>query len=245
MRFSAMTYNIRHCRGNIGERAIDTARIADALVAENADIVGLQEVYRRGFERASFRQAKRIAAAAGYPYVRYVHAATRLGYSHGNALLTRFPIVWSRVVELDGGARRREGKLVERRVALQALLNVPDGEGGARQVMVLVTHLGHDEQGQTASIARLVELVGQSDHPTIVLGDFNLRPESARLAPLLANVVDVAVAADAPHPTYPSRKPKVRIDYILSSGAIDAHGCRVVDALASDHRPVRAEFSLT
>ena len=240
-----MTFNIRQGRGIDGGRGIDLDPIVDVLRAEATDVVGLQEVHDRGWERGSFAQASVLAASAGYPYVRYAHAATRGGRSHGNALLSRFPIVWSRTVELDPGARRREGRYVERRVALQALLNVPDGAGAIRQVMVLVTHLGHDPIGQERAVARLVEHVNGSEHPTVLLGDLNLSPESERLAPLFEASEDVALTLGTAEPTYPARAPKARIDYILSAGTTPAVGAQVVETLASDHRPVSARLLIT
>jgi len=81
--------------------------------------------------------------------------------------------------------------------------------------------------------------------PTIMAGDLNAEPGSPPLAALGPGWLDTTPTA--PQPSFPSDKPKIRIDFIFARPASE---WRVVSAEvvnepgASDHRPVLAVLEL-
>ena len=56
-----------------------------------------------------------------------------------------------------------------------------------RPIRVYVTHLAHDSQAdRTLQIRKVREIVAASPDPWIVMGDFNLRPDTADYKALTA-----------------------------------------------------------
>ncbi|MEM6505923.1 MAG: endonuclease/exonuclease/phosphatase family protein, partial [Planctomycetota bacterium] len=83
-------------------------------------------------------------------------------------------------------------------------------------------------------------------HPTIVAGDFNFTPDSVPYQALIdAGWVDTAAAFGDPKPTYPSKTPRIRIDYVFVRPAERWRvlNVQVLDEpAASDHAPVLVEL---
>ncbi len=160
------TLNIWNRGGPWEERLL---AIRAALVAEDADVIGLQEVVAiDGFDQAAL-----IAEGLGYHVVHGRHSAARIPL--GNALLSRFPVIRSEALDLPTEDD------TERRSLLRADLEAPFG-----RLSVFVTHLdwrlheGHVREIQmrfaTDAIARACP-PGQG-FPPILMGDLNAEPDS-------------------------------------------------------------------
>jgi endonuclease/exonuclease/phosphatase (EEP) superfamily protein YafD len=82
--------------------------------------------------------------------------------------------------------------------------------------------------------------------PTILAGDMNAVPDAEPIRELLKRWSN---ATDKPaSPTAPSKKPTTRIDYIFYRPAsmFRVSLAEVIDeSVASDHRPVLAEFEMS
>jgi endonuclease/exonuclease/phosphatase family metal-dependent hydrolase len=133
------------------------------------DVVALQEV-REIAERLP-NQAQTLAAATGMDYV-FAPAMPFGGGHEGLAILSREPILAHSAAELPHADAN------ERRVLLSARLST-----GATPVWVHTTHLnyrlshGKQREDQVQAIDALVaERAG--DPPSVIMGDFNARPES-------------------------------------------------------------------
>ena len=83
-------------------------------------------------------------------------------------------------------------------------------------------------------------------HPTIIMGDWNMKPESTKWRKITREFQDVwKIAGKGPGFTYPSYRPRSRLDYLFVS-----HHLHIIDAeiitnnpKASDHLPLTATIS--
>ena len=236
-----MTFNLHHGVGTDGR--LDLERSAALVEAGAADVVALQEVDRHlGPRSGPADQPALLAARLGEDGAYGVNvtwpprtpgAPPR---EYGTALLSRTPIVWWRNVALPmplGG---------EARGLLEALVDL-DGT----VVRVLGTHLQHDsDAGRAAQVDVVAAVASASREPVVLLGDLNAEPGAPELAALDGVLVDAwAVAGDGPGLTFPSTRPRMRIDHVLASSGLVPTAAAVVATDASDHRPVVVDLTLT
>jgi endonuclease/exonuclease/phosphatase family metal-dependent hydrolase len=98
MTLTVASYNIHKCTGL--DRRVDLDRIAQVLQEIDADLVGVQEVFRP--------QALRLAERLGMQ-VAMGPTRERDGLPYGNAVLTRLAIRGSRVFDLSRPDREPRG----------------------------------------------------------------------------------------------------------------------------------------
>jgi endonuclease/exonuclease/phosphatase family metal-dependent hydrolase len=211
----------------------DLEGVARAIEASGAEVVGLQEVSRGWYVNGSTDMLAWLQRRLRMPHARFAGASDEIW---GNAVLSRYPIVASEVMQLP-----REGVPL-RRNALEVELDL----GGGRRLDVVVTHLHHVEgpEGARVRLAQLPPLLERvAGRPaTVLLGDFNAEPGSAEIALVRgAGLTDALVAAGgrpADERTWPSDRPARRIDYVWLSGDLAASGFAATTGAASDHRGV-------
>ncbi|MEY4711093.1 MAG: hypothetical protein RIS88_543 [Pseudomonadota bacterium] len=235
------TYNIHKGVQGIGlARRLEIHNLAEAVGHLDADIVCLQEVrkvhrrqerYFRGWPQLP--QAE-FLAPDGYAAVYQTNAFTRHG-EHGNALLSRWPVV-------SQGHEDMSDHRFEQRGLLHVELKV---HGGI--VHVIVVHLGliaGSRARQVEQLGRFIEREVPAKAPLLVAGDFNdwggkLREPMARLGLRDGDRERVA--------TYPSRLPLTQLDYVYARGLAPLRVSvpRGRDwARMSDHLPLVAEFAV-
>ena len=145
--------------------------LVDWFTEIRPDVVALQEATRS----PELCEATWLAEQTGMDAV-YAAAYVRSGRSDfGNAVLSRWPIVDSRSLQLT-----LAGSNIEPRGALTVDVRVRN-----RLVSVTSTHLSYRfDEGwvREAQVRQLADFVGtgSGDFPPIVCGDFNARPESTR-----------------------------------------------------------------
>lgn len=233
-----MTWNIAAGRG-------DLAQTAEVIRSSGADIVALQEVDVHWSERSGFAdQAARLAAMLDMdvrfaPIYRLPGAEGSPEREFGVALLSRRPIVSFRnheITRLSTQADDAEPRPMPG--FLDAVVQV-----GRVTVRVLDTHLDYrpDPQVRAQQVADMLEILGETTRPVILLGDLNAPPDAPELTPLRARLRDVWTGSGSGF-TYPADAPVRRIDYILTSGHFAVLDVRVLDTRASDHRPVVADL---
>jgi endonuclease/exonuclease/phosphatase family metal-dependent hydrolase len=226
-----VTINIWNRSGPWEERFVTLKR---TLARLEPDLVGLQEVIVTE-HGDKLHQGEAIAEALGYRMV--FGASHGEGFSFGNAILSRWPIVRHELFPLPGGDDS------EARSLLFAELEAPFAK-----VPFFCTHLawrlheGHIRQAQVMSIAdRVAALCPIHGFPPIVVGDFNAEPESDEIrflrghASLGRKCVYFAdtfrLVGEGSGVTFskrnpfaePLREPERRIDYIFVRGP-DDHG---------------------
>ncbi|MBL0920046.1 MAG: endonuclease/exonuclease/phosphatase family protein [Hydrogenophaga sp.] len=235
------TYNIHKGVQGLGPaRRLEIHNLALAVEQFDADIVCLQEVrsHHRKFERYFTRWPELDQAGylspEGYEAVYRTNAVTRHG-EHGNALLSRWPVIG--VGHTDVSDHR-----FEQRGMLHAQLLVEGVD-----VHVVVVHLGLIHASRERQVQRLGQFIARevpASAPLIVAGDFN--DWSAQLLKPMA-ALDLRTFEGIRLPTYPARLPLLHLDRIFARGLrpVSAH---VPHGLAwrrmSDHLPLIADLEL-
>jgi endonuclease/exonuclease/phosphatase family metal-dependent hydrolase len=233
------TYNIHKGVQGIGPtRRLEIHNLALAVEMLDADIICLQEVRAANRREAEYftrwpelPQAD-FLAPEGYEAVYHTNAITRDG-EHGNALLSRWPIISSRQQDMSDHRFEQRGLL---HVQLQALGTV---------MHVIVVHFGlipASRFRQAIQLRRYIRREVPRDAPLLVAGDFN--DWGSRVRSLLRR--DALQTVEGPRTlTYPSRFPVAQLDQIFARGlqpiSLATPRGRVWHRM-SDHLPLIAEF---
>lgn len=237
MRVTVLTYNIHHAEGL--DQRLDLERIAGVIRASGADLVALQEVDKGAKRSGGVDQAAELARLTGMHAV-YGPAMPFQGGQYGDAVLSRWPITSSRVVDLPW----KEGGQREPRVAVSATTNVP----GAGAVEFISTHWDHtrapsDREAQAHAVNEAWREAGKR---TILAGDFNCEPGSPPME-ILSREWTLLSGTGPAAPTCCGETPRKTIDHVLVKAPdrwrVLEH--RVMDEpVASDHRPVLVKLEL-
>jgi endonuclease/exonuclease/phosphatase family metal-dependent hydrolase len=238
-----MTYNVHGCVGR--DRRLDHARIAAVIAEENPDIVALQELDVSRDRSGRAHQAQVIAAHLNMEF--HFHPAFRIREEeYGDAVLARWPL---RVRKAAGLPTVNERLAFEPRGALWVSAEV---EG--RQIQVINTHLGLSNNERKAQIAALMggEWLQHPEctAPSVLCGDFNAIPGSSVYRSAMKGMRDTQrmILGQRARPTFPSRWPLLRLDYILVSSDLRCEAVRVINSrlacMASDHLPLVADVEV-
>jgi endonuclease/exonuclease/phosphatase family metal-dependent hydrolase len=106
----------------------------------------------------------------------------------------------------------------------------------------MITHFGLNEDEQRNAVQTIVENL--EPERCVLMGDFNLTPDSEILKPIKEKIVDTADFCSSECLTFPSDKPYEKIDYIFVTPDIKVLSAEAVNIVASDHRPFVAELDL-
>jgi endonuclease/exonuclease/phosphatase family metal-dependent hydrolase len=250
-----MTFNIQH--GIDGSNRYNLQRAIDTIARAQPDIVGLQEVTRNHPFYACDDQPARLAAG--------LRAAT------GQAWDVAYEQEWftpdvSCQNSGRGDGRETEGLafLTRRSMSSPSMLPLPDSRIGLQTAVrdvyglpVVVTHLSSGAaklSARTQQIDRLIAWARGFGQPLIVMGDFNAGPQAPELQPVLAGFRDAWADALSAGRTIGagSTQRSTRVDYIfyIDGGSMTLESAEFVDtaaligAIASDHQPLVATFTL-
>lgn len=217
--------------------------LREAVRAMQSDVVFLQEVEGGTGARsaAALGAQYEFLADAIWPDHAYGRNAVAEGLDHGNAVLSRFPVLRSHNhdISLPGA---------EPRGLLHCELALP-GDWPALHVMCV--HLGLRESHRRHQLARLCETVQRevpTEAPLVVAGDFNdwRSRADALLAP--CGLREVFHQAHGQHArSFPARWPLLRLDRIYVRGvgaALPLPMPRRPWAQLSDHAPVAAQIEV-
>jgi len=233
------TYNIHKGVQGLGPvRRLEIHNIGHAVEQLEADIVCLQEV--RKWHRTEEKYFKNWPALAqadflapeGYQAVYQTNAFTRHG-EHGNALLSRWPVVAHQHEDMSDHR-------LEQRGLLHVVLQVQE-----HRVHVIVVHLGLIPASRIRQVTQLLDFIAREippDAPLLVAGDFN---DWGQRIGRLIHSVGLHEDMQCRRPTYPSRLPIVQLDHVYArglrpAGTLVPHG-RIWHRM-SDHLPLVAQF---
>jgi endonuclease/exonuclease/phosphatase family metal-dependent hydrolase len=235
------TYNIHKGVQGLGLRQrLEIHNLGHAVEQLDADIVCLQEVrkvHHRGPEQFAhwpeLPQAD-FLAPEGYEAVYRTNAYTKHG-EHGNAMLSRWPVVAHQHEDMSDHRFEQRGLLHS-----EVLV---DGHA----VHVVVVHLGLIRASRVRQLAQLQQFIARevpASAALIVAGDFNDVGAWVRraLAPM-----GLLAWQHSRMPTFPSRLPLVQLDHVYARG-MTPHKLEVprgrIWGRMSDHLPLIAEFHL-
>lgn len=202
-----ISYNIHKGRSAAGRReSLSDLRLE--LYGLRPDLLFLQEVQGRNERRIALHAQHESLAAALDMGVAYGCNAMRTRTDHGNALLSRYPILLHENQDIS------DHKL-EQRGLLHAVIDI-DGT----LVHCLVVHLGLFGGGRERQVQALVKRIKTwvpDDEPILIAGDFN--DWNNRLAPLFVDELQLyevfAVAPDSGLAIPGLRRPLRRFRYSL------------------------------
>ncbi len=261
LRIVAATYNIHSCVGT--DRRYSPGRVAAVLAELDADIIGLQEVDTRLSAGRGLNQGIFLAEALGFHFVAGLNIVEHRGCL-GNALLSRWPIVDSRLIDLTAPGREPRGAVVgDIRLPQDDRAAGGRAAGGraaggraagyratgepAPPLRAIVAHFGlsgGERRRQIASLGRLIADDAARQRPLIVMGDFN---EWSPWGPVSRALKRTAGRA-TPVASFPSRWPVLPLDRICGNVLeLVEEPSRHVSAaarVASDHLPLKAAFTL-
>lgn len=227
-----MSYNIHSGKNMDGK--LDIAAISEVISDLAPDICALNEVRMRTSDVHGLELASVIGEHVGMDW-RFGRAIDIAGGEYGNAILSRFPILSSRVVPVAQLPPEEQEKWYEPRSALEVVVQSLSGP-----VQVVTCHFGLNRREQEEAVKTVLPML-RADIPSLFMGDLNVSPRSDLIAALRAVIRDTA--EDLPL-TYPARGANVKIDYIFASDHFRCGACRTVQTLASDHLPIFADVQL-
>jgi endonuclease/exonuclease/phosphatase family metal-dependent hydrolase len=225
-----VTYNIHTCVGV--DRRYDPRRISTVLKEIDADIACLQEVTSRRRGEHHPEQWAYLGAATGYQVVMGAGARQRSG-RFGNAILTRFPVLAARLIDLTVAGYEPRG-------AIDADILISE-----RILRVIATHFGLHAEERRQQATRLMAALSEPPAPTrhqaqalVLMGDLNeWRGRSGAVRSL-----DRRLGPSASARTFPSWMPVLPLDRIYAHGPAVLRDVGVYRSslarLASDHLPL-------
>jgi endonuclease/exonuclease/phosphatase family metal-dependent hydrolase len=220
---------------------LNVPNLADVASTVSADLIGLQEVDRQQLRSNYEHQTKTVADAIGLPY--WVYAPAVIGtpgetwedandsqiHSHqhsesesdqphyGIGLASRYPLTNIEVLRfkpaplslpllVPSDPRPRLMKVSdEPRLAIIADVETPLG-----LFTVANTHLSFVPGYNVKQLRKLTKHLSVRTNPVLIIGDFNL---PGKLANLVSRWDSLATL-----PTYPTFKPRIQFDHIISRG---------------------------
>jgi len=235
------TYNIHKGVQGLGpRRRLEIHNLGHAVEQLDADIVCLQEVRKVHHREAEYftrwpdmPQAD-FLAPEGYEAVYRTNAYTRHG-EHGNAMLSRWPVV----------AHQHED-MSDHRFEQRGLLHSEVRFHGV-SIHVVVVHLGLIRASRIRQMEQLKRFIAReipAGELLVVAGDFN--DWGALVRRTLGGAGLVALDQES-MATFPSRLPLVQLDHIYARGLVPVqlHVPRGrIWWRMSDHLPLIAEFRL-
>jgi len=171
MRLKLLSYNI-HKGFSIGNRRFMLSELRDAIREVHADLVFLQEVIGAHQDHASqieewpTETQFEFLADEMWSHHAYGRNAVYAQGHHGNAILSKFPVVHAENVDVTNTRLQQRGILYTR-------LAIP--ELGC-DLHAMCVHMDLHQRGRNEQIARLCQLIEErvpKEAPLIVAGDFN------------------------------------------------------------------------
>lgn len=220
---------------------IDLSLTIQAIQECGAEIISLNEVrdVAPGLSDPCFTaQVQTIAEGLGYHYYHFGRAIDIEGKGlYGNGLVSKYPIRSVETIAIPDPPVKDEPTWYESRCMIKAVIDVTDEVSGeCKALTVLVTHMGLASTEARNAVQTALEQV-QPDQPTILMGDFNLTPDSEILAPLLTKFHDAGKLLPPGTMSFPSDEPNCKIDYIMASGPVQFIKAEIPALIVSDHRP--------
>ena len=223
MHVTVASYNIHKAEGL--DRRVDLARIARVLRELDADLIGIQEIFRP--------QAVALAAELGMDMAMGITRLLR-SVPYGNAIFTRFAVHGSHAFDLTRPPREPRGG-----VRLDTMV-------GERPLHIFNVHFGlkiRERAEQVEALVREQVLRGDLPGSRVVIGDLNEWFPGAVGRTLRRELHGPRIRR-----THPAPLPIFPLDRIYWDRGLHADSFRVhrsqLARVASDHLPVVARIKL-
>ena len=241
------TYNIHKGFSRFNQRLV-LHELREGLRTLNADIVFLQEVlgenhlHRRRFQNYPAASQHDFLAEQRWLHCAYGKNSVYDAGHHGNAILSRFPI-------LSWGNRDISAHRFEHRGLLYSQVELPQA---ATVIHCFCAHLGLFARGRRTQLRDMVQHIARrvpDGEPLIIAGDFN--DWRGEVSPVLARELGLCEVFEhcqgQAAKTFPMPVPMLALDRIYVRGldilAGEVHSARPWDKI-SDHAALSAHFRL-
>jgi endonuclease/exonuclease/phosphatase family metal-dependent hydrolase len=208
------------------------ARITEFIKNQCPDVVGLIEVDTGSIRTGMVNQADFIARSLGH-YSTYeckygvasVNQLVPIIRKQSNAFLAAPSVRGERFHYFDTGIKR---------LIIELELD---------NVAIFLVHLSLKYRHRQYQLRYLYDLLRTISKPVIVAGDFNVFWGGHELY-LFTQAAGLTSANVHGLPSYPSRAPKMELDFILHSAQIRVDRFEIPDVRLSDHLPLICDFSV-
>jgi endonuclease/exonuclease/phosphatase family metal-dependent hydrolase len=208
------------------------ANIINFIKSADPDVVGLIEVDIGSMRSGRINQAEAIADTLGH-FSAYeckygeesVNQLIPILRKQGNAFLAAPRITGERFHYFDQGIKK---------LIIELELD---------EVAIFLVHLSLKYRHRHFQLRHLYELVKTSSKPVIVAGDFNTFWGENEIF-LFMKAAGLRSANVASNPTYPSRSPRMELDFILYGENIEVTNFEIPDVGYSDHLPLICDFNI-
>ena len=245
VRLRVLSYNI-HKGLSLTRRRLVLSGIKEAITLIEPDLVFLQEIigrHRKHEQRFDdWPESSQCEYLAGeiWPHFVYAENAVYNSGHHGNAVLSKFPILEHQNIDLSTNR-------VERRGLLHAAVKLPSN---GCVLHCFSTHLGLFQRDRKRQLERICSHITQAvdaEHPVIIAGDFNDWTKKA--SEVLSDKLGAHEIFEANHgkhvPTFPVQFRLLSLDRIYCRGLF-ATELEVLEGdpwrTLSDHAPLLAEL---
>jgi endonuclease/exonuclease/phosphatase family metal-dependent hydrolase len=223
-RLRAMTWNINFGGGN-------TSAQAQLIASAGADVVTLQEASTYD-ENMPSTYVTRLQQLTGQTWYSAWGPSLSSGASQGTLILSRYPIVNTSSVVLDGTG------------LVRAAINV-----GGVTVQIFDVHLEYyDTSKRTVQLSLFMDWARQYSGPMLVGGDFNSWWGETWIAQMDAEYSDTWQVVSGSVQNGYTLNGSVRFDYLFRSfngqSRITPTACWVQQTSLSDHSPVIADYNV-
>ena len=245
MKLRLLSYNI-HKGFTIGNRDFILEQIRLALRETNADVLFLQEVLGDHEDKKckipDWKTAIQFEYIADmvWPHFAYGKNAVYPEGHHGNAILSKFPIIEWQNYSISTNRFEQRGLLKTR-------VMIPELE---KELLLCCTHLDLTQKGREMQTDMLIKhMQSEKDVPWVLVGDFN--DWNKKISPRIEKTLGATEVFKKLHgkypPTFPSFLPVLSLDRIfihnlkpLKAEALkDSHWRNL-----SDHLPLYMEIDL-
>lgn len=243
-----LTLNVAHGRGTsfhqLLTRPTNIRRNLDAVAklirASGADVVALQELDAPSAWSGGFDHLAYLAAETGYEHSYHgLHVDRRTPrLAYGTGILSRYPIRQAHSQAFGLNALDTKGYVL-------AQVETPAGA-----VDVVSVHLDFKRDAERKlQLAMLSAYLERRPDPSpflVVAGDFNCAStdsDGVLTAFTSRHTLLIADANGGATGTFPSHRPRRRIDYVLASNGLSFVRRVVIPVEVSDHLPVLAEVA--
>ncbi|MBF0205054.1 MAG: endonuclease/exonuclease/phosphatase family protein [Desulfamplus sp.] len=244
--FRFLLYNIRYGTGSgwrfhtplpfigyLRKSKKNIPEIIDFIKLQCPDLVGLIEVDGGSYRAQGISQAKQIADGLGHYFIFKIKYQKPLLTRHipiirsqGNAFLARDRILNQQYHYFERGIKRL---VIE--VELES-------------IVFFLVHLSISYNRRKEQLMELAALVKTCTKPIVVGGDFNIFFGIKELNDFLA-ATQLKSANHLNLFTFPSRKPRLELDFIFHSPEITVDRIEVLHSRLSDHLPLVCDFTIT
>lgn len=245
MKLKLLSYNI-HKGFTIGNRDFILEQIRLALRETNADILFLQEVLGDHEDKKckipDWKTAIQFEYIADkvWPHFAYGKNAIYPEGHHGNAILSKFPIIeWQNHVISTNR--------FEHRGLLKTKIMIPEIE---KEILLCNTHLNLTQRGRDLQAEMIIDkLERENDMPWILVGDFNdWNKKISKKIESSLNAKEVFKELHGNYPaTFPSFMPILSLDRIFVKKLVPINAIALQDPHwknLSDHIPLFVEIDL-